>query len=282
MDIVTTDERTTVEKALNSVIANGIFKRWDLDKRRSYREGVPKAHYYLYFDSQVQADERALMFDVLYEKHGYEEVVRLPVQSSLTISTGTTSQAIVPSLNAITGDKLTAFAPTTVGVPYGKLKEKEIIKQLFDLGILFDHITDMEQVARSFTNTVKKEIAYRNPDLSVEEVHLDIINTSFLLGVRGTNKALIKEYTELQKGIREFSPFLFGSSFRLDHAIVSSSKAAFLSALIRAKNYQVSLFTPDTDINTCLIEHPGYNQLNKLKKLPGGALFYWSEVVKLL
>ena len=46
----------------------------------------------------------------------------------------------MPTLNGITGDKLSAFAPTTIGIPYGKGKSMEIIKQLFDLGVLFEYI----------------------------------------------------------------------------------------------------------------------------------------------
>jgi hypothetical protein len=41
-------------------------------------------------------------------------------------------------VEAIAGDKLTAFAPTTTGIHYGQDKALEIIKQLFDVGILFD------------------------------------------------------------------------------------------------------------------------------------------------
>jgi len=49
-----------------------------------------------------------------------------------------------PDINSITGDKLVAFAPSTTGVPYGFEKEKEIIKQLFDVGNLFHLIEDLE------------------------------------------------------------------------------------------------------------------------------------------
>jgi hypothetical protein len=43
----------------------------------------------------------------------------------------------VPDINSIAGDKLTAFAPNTTGILYGSGKEKEIVKQLFDVGCLF-------------------------------------------------------------------------------------------------------------------------------------------------
>ncbi|MBK7097825.1 MAG: hypothetical protein IPH58_05105 [Sphingobacteriales bacterium] len=45
------------------------------------------------------------------------------------------------------GDKLTAFAPNTTGIPYFKKDDSmsmEIIKQLYDIGNLFDAVTDIE------------------------------------------------------------------------------------------------------------------------------------------
>ncbi|MFA6681104.1 MAG: hypothetical protein WCS35_03650, partial [Sphaerochaeta sp.] len=44
----------------------------------------------------------------------------------------------VPSVNCILGDKLTAFAPHTTGIPFGVDKELEIIKQLYDVSVLVD------------------------------------------------------------------------------------------------------------------------------------------------
>lgn len=42
----------------------------------------------------------------------------------------------MPTLECLLGEKLTAFAPHTTGVPLGKKKELEIAKQLFDVAIL--------------------------------------------------------------------------------------------------------------------------------------------------
>jgi hypothetical protein len=48
--------------------------------------------------------------------------------------------------NSILGDKLTAFAPNTTGIPYKKGKHIEIIKQLHDVSKLIDNITDISTV----------------------------------------------------------------------------------------------------------------------------------------
>jgi len=74
----------------------------------------------------------------------------------------------VPSVNSIAGDKLTAFAPKTIGIPYGKGKSMEIIKQLFDLGILFEHISDLREVYDSYRNTAELESGYRKLKMPIE------------------------------------------------------------------------------------------------------------------
>ena len=43
-------------------------------------------------------------------------------------------------MDCILGDKLTAFAPYTIGIPFGVDKELEIIKQLNDIACLFDEL----------------------------------------------------------------------------------------------------------------------------------------------
>lgn len=45
----------------------------------------------------------------------------------------------VPCAECILGDKMTAFAPHTTGIPLGVGKSMEIIKQLFDVASLIDN-----------------------------------------------------------------------------------------------------------------------------------------------
>ena len=48
------------------------------------------------------------------------------------MSSGEDLKVNLPDKNCILGDKLTAFAPHTTGIPTGEDKELEIKKQLFD------------------------------------------------------------------------------------------------------------------------------------------------------
>ncbi len=282
VDVVTKAERKKVEKALDHVIEKSIFKRWELDTKRSYKGTIPKAHYELYFDSQIADVERNLIFDVLYEEHGYAQTQIISIQSLLVVSDGEERTVETPTIDAITGDKLTAFAPTTIGVPYGSRKEMEIIKQLFDIGRLFDYIRDFKVLRDSFMAIAEKEMKYKNPDLLLDHVIQDIIDTSFLIGVRGRMDGKEKEYAEITQGIRGFDSFLFNEIYRIDQAILSSAKAAYLAALIKSNGNKPKFYNDGIDLKNYLFESSPHNRLNPLRKLPGGALYYWNETMKLL
>lgn len=45
-------------------------------------------------------------------------------------------EVTIPDLNCILGDKLTAFAPHTTGIPLGVGKDVEVLKQMYDVASL--------------------------------------------------------------------------------------------------------------------------------------------------
>ena len=117
-----------------------------LDEKRSFKPGIPKAHYKFIFASALLNREQEILLDILFEDIQYPVVLRKPIETEWIQQMGESVMITTPDINAIAGDKLTAFAPETVGIPYGSAKEREIIKQLFDIGELFDVIDNLETV----------------------------------------------------------------------------------------------------------------------------------------
>lgn len=130
IDIVCKTEKKDLEEVLNKVIKTSRFIDWKLDEYRSYQVGVPKAHYKFSFDSKQQGSGTILL-DVLIEDSIYPAHSEIPVKTKW-VKTEAETIVTVPTIDAITGDKLTAFAPNTVGIPYFKGKDK----QSFDFGFL--------------------------------------------------------------------------------------------------------------------------------------------------
>lgn len=113
----------------------------------------------------------------------------------------------------------------------------------------------------------------------------DIIETGLLIAQRG--KILTEpgksRFRELQDGIIQFKNFLITGTFRIDEAIEAAAKAAYIAAKIKSGNDgPLNAFNETMNINDYLIENQNYNHLNKLKKLPNGALFYWYQTVQMM
>lgn len=275
--------RKEIESILSEIVDGSNFQAWTLDDRRSYREGVPKAHYKL--DYQPKYDPSGhILLDILFEKNYYPNIIEIPVQTKW-IESDEIINVFVPDVDSITGDKMTAFAPNTTGIKYKSEKELEIIKQLFDIGNLFEKVDSVETVAKSFYAFVVEEISYRSLTIGAPDVLNDIIETAKIIALRDRNRdePFKSHYDELQRGIRSFNNFIISGSFRPDDAVAASAKAAYLAAKILTENYDALERFNNDDTAELNIENQEWNFLNRLKRLPDkSAFFYWYKALKIL
>ena len=303
IDIIVSPDltREALERYLEQIPRSGEFIRMELEEKRSYKEGVPKAHYKFIYRSNVPTrtkagevvsnPEREILLDVLFSKNPYPALIEKLVQTDWVLMKDTPLTVKTPDINSIAGDKLVAFAPCTTGVPYGAEKEKEIIKQLFDVGHLFHQIDNFEIFKQSYHTSAVGEIKYR-PERkigSVAEILKDTIATALIIAKReyyeSDDEDSRSKFAEISTGINQFNHFVFEGNFRIDHAQVASAKAAYLAAIILTNHDgKLELFDKKTAVKEYFIEHPEYNFLNKrLKYIAGGeALFYWNRTMQLL
>lgn len=293
IDIICKTNKESLETILNKVFETSQFTEWKLDEHRSYQPGVPKAHYKFYFETTLQGSG-TIVLDVLIEDSIYPELIEKPVVTKWIETDGETL-VTVPTIDSKTGDKLTAFAPNTTGIPYFKGKDKqpfsmEICKQLYDLSKLFERIENMKTVATSFKAFAAQEIAYRkneNADLALhpETVLQDIIDTCLIIARRGAGSDdEKKKFAELQRGIRALgSGFLITGNFRIDDAVPASARIAYLAAKILANDLTPIPYYDQQDIKDWNIEDPNWNFLNRLKRQPDkSSFYYWYLAVQLL
>ncbi|MBN9382211.1 MAG: nucleotidyl transferase AbiEii/AbiGii toxin family protein [Chitinophagaceae bacterium] len=284
IDIITEESRETIEEVLDKVIGTSHFVSWRLDRKRSYKPGIPKAHYELEYDSRVNKNSNYILLDILFEKAHYPILQQRPVLSFF-IETATLIPVNVPTVEGITGDKLTAFAPTTTGILYGKGKELEMIKQLYDLGNLFNHIQSLQEVANSFSAFAAQEIAYRDLTIKPADILRDSLDTCRIIGFRNRSNTEPDKsrFAELQRGIASFSEFPVAGSFRIDEAITAAAKVSYLCAKLLTENNSALERYDQQNISDLSIKNPQWNALNKLKRLPDQAAFYyWYKCLELL
>lgn len=294
IDIICKTDRKELEATLNKVVETSRFTAVEPDEHRSYQPGVPKAHYGFSFDSVINDQYSGqILLDVLIDDSVYPQLIEKPVQTKW-IETESKTIVSVPSIDSITGDKLTAFAPNTIGIPYFKAEQPfamEICKQLFDLGKLFTRISDIEVVAKSFQAFARQEIAYRkskNKDLDITPVKVlqDTIDTCLIITKRETNKEepAKSNFKQLQDGIRAFGTgYLMAGNFRIDDAVVAGARVAHLATKILTNDLSPIQHFSGQDIKSLNIENPDWNFLNKLKRQPDkSSFYYWYHTVQLL
>ena len=136
-----------LDVAFQSVINQGVFHRFEENLRTS---PIPKRHFKFYYQSKIERKESSILVDILFQENPYPVCEMIPIQSELLITDGELVEVMVPQSECLLGDKLTAFAPHTTGILYGTDKELEIIKQLYDLGLLFDVAKDLHLAADTF------------------------------------------------------------------------------------------------------------------------------------
>ncbi len=284
IDIILPNEIKDLESILDAIVKEQGFLRKEL-QHRSANSKIKKEHYKFFFTPlhKTNKDEEYVLLDILFEEINYANIISLPVNSDFIPQSGKPLNVNVPSLEDILGDKLTAFAPNTTGIPYFKKDDSmsmEIIKQLYDIGNLFDAVTDIETIKTTFYRFAKTEIAYRNSEgITENDVLEDIYQTSLCIASRGTEGK--GNFDELLNGILRIKGFIFSESYHIEKAIAHASKAAYLSALIQHDAKTIDKFENPLQLKDWQIGEPLNSKLNKLKKSNPEAFFYWYKIYEL-
>jgi hypothetical protein len=252
------------------------FLRYEVDKRNS---NIPKAHYKFFFYSIIQFKESYILLDILFDENPYAKLQKVEIQSPLLMIDDRSVQITCPFPECLLGDKLTAFAPHTTGIQFGKNKELEIVKQLFDVAALYDISESIDLISVTHHRISEKELSYRGlNDLTPRDVLIDSFNTACLIGMRG-NSGDSGEYAELMNGVSKLRGFIFTQSFSSDSAILCASKVALLVALILEQRKDMIRFDKRIDLSTWSITNPGYNKLNRLKNINPEAFFFFYQAL---
>ena len=251
---------------------------------RISRTGVPKSHaeyhYAVTYPSGHPTDK--ILLDVLYEDIHYNQVVNLPIASPLLIQDGAPVMVQCPSLADMLGDKLTAFAPHTTGIPFFKHEDPffmEIMKQLYDVSSILDRIDDLSAVRKTYAEIVPIELGYRKlENLTEADVLNDTYQCAMNICLRGALDRT--EFSYYADGARRVNSFIIPESYNADVAIRDAAKVAYLVRLLQTGTNEIKHYSPDMDaeLAAALIEDQSLNKLNRIKKISLEAFFYCREL----
>jgi len=271
IDIITEEPEHKIKEVLEKISQLEMFIRWEDDNKRKHTPDAPIGHFKMFYKSVVDGNEEPILLDLLYTPNPYPETKEYPINHNWLVTSGNDTMVVLPTFEAILGDKLTAFAPKTTGILYSKNRPAEIIKQLYDIGFLFDQITDLNVVKESYSKVVQEELGYRKLNMDAKEVLEDTWQACYTLAERDTKS---DDFKHLQLGIKNFTNFII-DRFSIEEAITASAKVAYLTSILNKENQEIERFKTPLEIKDWMIEDPSYNKLNKLKKTNPEAFFYW-------
>jgi NTP pyrophosphatase (non-canonical NTP hydrolase) len=284
VDIVT---QATPEELLDVLIRVSVLAPlvgYEHDAERD-RDLPPKKHFRVFYQSAVGARRDHVLLDVLFEDevpHCEPVIITTPF-----ITPEREVRVPVPTVDALLGDKLSAFAPRTIGILHHPLRKTDIVKQLFDVGALFDGATDLRVTAEVYEILHARQIVYRHATFTLAETLADAIEVGFLYSQLDLRGSVATEHGLLiHEGVVGLQNYLVNLPFRRDEARIATGKAACAAAHIQRRpgiNIEELRFKIERvdELRALQIEAP-WIPLNRLKGGNPEAFHYWLRAQRIL
>ena len=229
-----TDVKQYIEKA--SLIFP--FLRYE-EQVRVGKNNIEKRHFKFTYYSPVRKAEFYILLDILFEENQYEEIIEKEISNELLLTEGENLMVSVPSIDCILGDKLTAFAPHTTGVPLRENKDLEVMKQFYDIGILIGEHKTFDAVLNTYKRTAASEIAYRGGDITIKDVLEDTIAASIVISSRG--KVGKDDYPIYVEGIRGVATHVYSERYSGEIASYRAANIIYMAACLLTETPYITI-----------------------------------------
>ena len=249
---------------------------------------IPVSHSKVFYEIAYKPtsfeSEGYIRLDVLYENIPYSKTEMVPIEHSVLKTEGEAVMVQVPTKEDILGDKLTAFGPNSIGIPYekrGRNCSLEIIKQLFDIGRLFDNIQNFNPAYESFKKVSSVELGYRGLEGQIDKYYEDVRQTATCISTRGLGGE--GNFSEISQGLSRIKSFMFQKAYLIESAITDAAKAAYLTTCFQCGQTAIVKYAGPDSITTDIPVHsPLHPRLRRLKSSNPEAYFYWVKTGELL
>lgn len=171
-----------------------------------------------------------ILLDVVFEDNPYISVIEHPIRNKLLLHDQNDLYIKMPNKNCLLGDKLTAFAPHTTGIPFGIDKELEIIKQLFDCYTILQEMDDYDMVRETYNKVVQLEMEYRGLSITSDDCLKDTIDSCICIIGRGSIRP--NDYHYFSLGIDAIQGHVFNERVNGESAIIYASEILYLATCL--------------------------------------------------
>ena len=288
VDIICSWPREKLDPILREIGRKPPFLDFEEHVRR--KDGLPaRRHYKFYFKSVVDGKRLPIVLDVLEEENPYGDIEPISMENPF-FKLDHAIQVRVPTVDQLLGDKLTAFAPRTIGILFDPEATTQIAKQLFDVGELFTVADDLAAVRQTFDRICQDQIGYRGNKHTRDQVLSDTFSASLALCRHGLARDLendVEPCRLLEEGIGKMANYLVRSRFGRDESRIAASRAALLCHMLQNGECNGRLRDRRFDaekqeaLGQIQIQWP-QGALNKLLSTTPEAFYYWAEIFKSL
>lgn len=255
---------------------------------RIYRSDVPKTHAKCHYQVsyRTSTDIDTILLDVLMEDNNYHDVDSLPIKSPFLLTDGPDVFVSVPCKADLLGDKLTAFAPHTTGIPFYKGTRNcsmEIMKQMFDITSLLDVTDDLNWTAETYRKLGALEMDYRRMEgRDIRYVADDTIAAALCISTNGFEHE--DDFRFYSDGITRVRNFIHSERYNMTAAVRDASKAAYAAACVLNNVVIPERYGPEVLGILASVKIPSSfaTHLNQLKIQNPEAFFYWYKTSELM
>lgn len=274
---------TYILQYLNDLEKHGFLRAIPVRTEHAGKK-LPANHSKVFYEvafSNPNSNDAFIRLDVLYEDNPYTHTIAVPIDLPFLKQEGTPLMVNVPTKEDILGDKITAFGPNSIGIPYFKGVRDcslDIMKQLFDISRLFDVVDDFTDTYASFRKVADVELGYRGMEGQIDRYYEDVRQTAINISTRGDISK--EEFTRLQGGIRRLESYMYQQSYYIENATDDSAKAAYLTTCFERGVTKIEKFSPKVDVMDIPIDNLP-RKIQKLRKSRPEAFYYWSKVAEM-
>lgn len=200
------------------------------EQTRVGHNNIEKRHFKFTYNSPVRKGPLYILLDVLFEENRYERLITRPIENELLLTTGENLTVRLPSVDCILGDKLTAFAPHTTGIPLRSDKDLEVIKQFYDVSTLIDEVESFEDVRRTYFAISEAELNYRGNETTSQQALEDTIQAAACIGSRG--RIAPDDFPSYVRGTRDIVNHVYERGYTMEVATTMAPKVIYTAACL--------------------------------------------------
>lgn len=281
-DIYCQEPPEKLNPLLNEISRTKPFTRMTEDDRGELR--IPARRHLKFFYTPIDSNNPApfVLLDVVHERNVYPKVERVPLRLPFIESN---ASLLVPTVEGLLGDKLTAFGPNTTGIALNAHRTMQFMKQVFDIGELFNVAADLPAVKAAYAQVFAAENGYRGGQFTLAKGLQDSFDTAYLIAQVGFANAPQDGRCHLiEAGRKQIASHLVGVKFRREEMKIAAAKAALLATALSAETPPTfpALRYDETKLASLKSVTFGgaYPAIGKLKAVPE-AMWLWNQALQL-